>query len=74
MKKIIAVFLALSLSFVFVGCGKSDEVPTTTTPYVDSGVNNNYNNDYVININPNIGLENQNLLEETKELLKEIKA
>ena len=32
----------------------------------------NKNNDYVININPNIGLENQNLLEETKELLKEI--
>lgn len=49
MKKIIAVFLTLSLSFVFVGCGKSDEVPTTTTPYVDSGVNNNYNNDYIDN-------------------------
>ena len=49
MKKIIAVFLALSLSFVFVGCGKSDEVPTTTTPYVDSGVNNNYNNEYIDN-------------------------
>jgi len=32
----------------------------------------NKNNDYLININPNIGLENQNLLEETKELLKEI--
>lgn len=47
MKKIIAVFLILSLSFVFVGCGKSDEVPTTTTPYVDSGVNNNYNNEYI---------------------------
>ena len=49
MKKIIAVFLALSLSFVFVGCGKSDEVSTTTTPYVDSGVNNNYNNEYIDN-------------------------
>ena len=49
MKKIIAVFLALSLLFVFVGCGKSDEVPTTTTPYVDSGVNNNYNNEYIDN-------------------------
>ena len=49
MKKIIAVFLTLSLSFVFVGCGKSDEVPTTTTPYVDSGVNNNYNNEYIDN-------------------------
>ena len=49
MKKIIAVFLTLSLSFVFVGCGKSDEVPTTTTSYVDSGVNNNYNNEYIDN-------------------------
>ena len=49
MKKIIAVFLTLSLSFVFVGCGKSDEVPTTTTPYVDSGVNNNYNSEYIDN-------------------------
>lgn len=49
MKKIIAVFLTLSLSFVFVGCGKRDEVPTTTTPYVDSGVNNNYNNEYIDN-------------------------
>lgn len=35
-------------------------------------LNKNKNNDYIININPNIGLENQNLLEETKELLKEI--
>lgn len=49
MKKIIAVFLALSLLFVFAGCGKSDDVPTTTTPYVDSGVNNNYNNEYIDN-------------------------
>ena len=49
MKKIIAVFLTLSLSFVFVGCGKSDEVPTTTPPYVDSGVNHNYNNEYIDN-------------------------
>lgn len=32
----------------------------------------NKNNDYVININPNIGLENQKLLDETMELLKEI--
>lgn len=49
MKKIIAVFLSLSLLFVFAGCGKSDNVPTTTTPYVDSGVNNNYNNEYIDN-------------------------
>lgn len=49
MKKIIAVFLALSLSFVFVGCSKSDDVPTTTTPYIDSGVNNSYDNNYVDN-------------------------
>ena len=47
MKKIIAVFLSLSLLFVFAGCGKSDDVPTTTTPYIDSGVNNNYNNEYI---------------------------
>lgn len=32
----------------------------------------NKNNNYVITINPNIGLQNQKLLEETKELLKEI--
>lgn len=49
MKKIIAAFLVLTLLFVFVGCGKDDEVPTTTTPYVDSGVDNNYNNEYVDN-------------------------
>jgi len=47
MKKIVAVFLVLTLLFVLVGCGKKDEVPTTTTPYVDTGLNNNYNNDYV---------------------------
>ena len=51
MKKIIAVFLVLSLLFVFAGCGKSDDVPTTTTPYIDSGVNNNYNNEYIDNSN-----------------------
>lgn len=49
MKKIIVVFLALSLLFVFVGCGKSDEVPTTTVPIVNSDMNNNVNNDYVDN-------------------------
>lgn len=49
MKKIIAVFLSLSLLFVFAGCGKSDDVPTTTTPYIDSGVNNSYDNNYVDN-------------------------
>ncbi len=37
-----------------------------------SFLNDNKNNDYVISINPNIGLQNQNLLTETKELLKEI--
>ena len=51
MKKIIAVFLALSLLFVFAGCGKSDDVPTTTTPYIDNGVNNNYDNEYIDNSN-----------------------
>lgn len=51
MEKIIAVFLVLSLLFVFAGCGKSDDVPTTTTPYIDSGVNNNYNNEYIDNSN-----------------------
>lgn len=35
-------------------------------------LNENKNNDYVVNINPNIALQNQKLLEETKELLKEI--
>ncbi|MBE6815064.1 MAG: hypothetical protein E7522_06390 [Ruminococcaceae bacterium] len=49
MKRIIAVFLSLSLLFVFAGCGKSDNVPTTTTPYIDSGVNNSYDNNYVDN-------------------------
>ena len=49
MKKLIAVLLILTLIFAFVACGKSDEVPTTTLPYVDSGVNNNYNNEYVDN-------------------------
>ena len=39
----------MTLLLVFVGCGKKDEVPTTTTPYVDTGLNNNYNNDYVDN-------------------------
>ncbi len=32
----------------------------------------NKNDNYVVNINPNISLQNQQLLEETKELLKEI--
>lgn len=32
----------------------------------------NKNDNYVVKINPNIGLQNQKLLEETKELLKEI--
>ncbi len=49
MKKIIAVFLVFILTFLFVGCGKNDEAPTTTTSYVDTGLNNNYNNDYVDN-------------------------
>lgn len=49
MKKIIAAFLIFNLTFVFAGCGKNNESPVTTTPYVDSGVNNNYNNDYVDN-------------------------
>ena len=49
MKKLITVLLILTLIFAFVACGKSDEVPTTTLPYVDSGVNNNYNNEYVDN-------------------------
>ena len=49
MKKIVAVFLIFTLTFAFVGCGKNEETPTTTTPYVDSGLNNNYNGDYVDN-------------------------
>ena len=49
MKKIIAVLLILTLTFTFVACGKADETPTTTLPYIDSGLNNNYNNDYVDN-------------------------
>ncbi len=49
MKKFIAVFLIFTLTFILVGCGKNNETPITTTPYVDSGVNNNYNNDYVDN-------------------------
>ena len=49
MKKFIAVFLILTLTFTFIGCGKSDEAPTTTTPYVDSNLNSNYNSDYVDN-------------------------
>ena len=49
MKKLIAVLLILTLTFAFVGCGKNDETPTTTTPYVDSNLNNNYNGDYVDN-------------------------
>ena len=49
MKKIIAVLLILTLTFAFVACGKADETPTTTLPYIDSGLNNNYNNDYVDN-------------------------
>ncbi len=49
MKKNIAALLIFTLTFVLVGCGKNNEAPTTTTPYVDSGVNNNYNNDYVDN-------------------------
>lgn len=32
----------------------------------------NKNDDYIVNINPDVGLQNQNLLEETKQLLKEI--
>ena len=52
MKRIIAVFLTLTLTVLFVGCGKNNEVPpTTTTPYIDSGVNNNYNNEYIDNSN-----------------------
>lgn len=49
MKKIIAVLLILTLTFAFVACGKADETPTTTLPYIDSGLNNNYSNDYVDN-------------------------
>lgn len=49
MKKLIAVLLILTLTFAFVGCGKNDETPTTTAPYVDSNLNNNYNGDYVDN-------------------------
>ena len=50
MKRIIAVFLTLTLTVLFVGCGKNNEVPpTTTTPYIDSGVNNDFNNNYVDN-------------------------
>ncbi len=51
MKKIIAAFLIVILALSFVGCGKSDETPTTTLPYVDSGVNNNFNNEYIDNSN-----------------------
>ena len=32
----------------------------------------NKNDEYIVNINPDVGLQNQNLLEETKQLLKEI--
>jgi len=35
-------------------------------------LNKNKNDNYVVKINPNISLENQKLLKETKELLKEI--
>lgn len=49
MKKLIAVLLILTLTFALVGCGKNDETPTTTAPYVDSNLNNNYNGDYVDN-------------------------
>ena len=49
MKKIIAVLLVFTLTFILVGCGKNSETPTTTTPYTDSGVNNNYNNEYIDN-------------------------
>ncbi len=49
MKKLISVFLIFVFAFAFVGCGKTEETPTTTTPYIDSGLNNNYNGDYVDN-------------------------
>lgn len=49
MKKFIAVFLIFTLIFILVGCGKNNDIPITTAPYADSGVNNNYNNDYVDN-------------------------
>ncbi len=51
MKKFIAAFLILTLTFILVGCGKSEETLTTTTPYIDSGVNNNYNSGYIDNYN-----------------------
>ncbi len=41
MKKVIAVFLILTITFLFVGCGKTEDTPTTTTGYIDSGDNNN---------------------------------
>lgn len=49
MKRIIAIILILTLTLLFVGCGKSDETLTTTNPITDSYINNNYNNESIDN-------------------------
>ena len=62
MKKLIAVLLILTLTFALVGCGKNDETPTTTAPYVDSNLNNNYNGDYVDNSYNDTTYSNSNIV------------
>lgn len=47
---------------------EQNKIPKKLIEFLDE----NKNDDYVVKINPNIELENQKLLKETKELLKEI--
>ena len=47
---------------------EQNKIPKKFIEFLDE----NKSSDYIIKINPNVGLENQSLLDETKELLKEI--
>ncbi len=59
MKRIVAVLLIFTLSLLFVGCGKSDDIPTTTSPITDSYVNNEYvDNNYQDNTYSDVVTEN----------------
>ena len=62
MKKFIAVFLIFTLTFILVGCGKNEEIPTTTAPYIDSDVNNNYDNEYIENFNDDTTFLNSDIV------------
>ena len=62
---------AFAETLFIIKCLPDDDQNKISKKFIDF-LEENKNDDYIVNINPDMGLQNQNLLEETKQLLKEI--